>query len=69
LGFPAQLGRPDSKKEEALSAFFGQAGAKSVKYALIATFFSAVIFITLASLGANFSNTTFDLALSSPAER
>ena len=52
-----------------MNTFFGQAGAKSMKYALVAAFFSAVIFITLVSLGANVSNTTYDLALSTQSER
>jgi Flp pilus assembly pilin Flp len=52
-----------------LNTFFGQAGAKGAKYAVIAALFSAVILIMLVSLGANLSNTTYDLALSTPAER
>jgi hypothetical protein len=52
-----------------VNTLFGEAGAKSMKYALVAAFFSAAVFITLASLGANSSNTTFDLALSTQAER
>jgi hypothetical protein len=52
-----------------LNTFFGQAGAKTMRYAFLAAVFSGVIFIILVSLGANFSNTTFDLALSTQAER
>jgi pilus assembly protein Flp/PilA len=67
------LGSTDTK-EEALRTLFGrfvsdQSGATSMKYALIAAFLSVAVFITIVSLGSNFSNTTFDLAFNSQAER
>ncbi len=61
-------------KEQALKALFGnfvsdRSGATSMKYALIGALVSVAIFITLGSLGSNLLNTTFELALSSQAER
>jgi Flp pilus assembly pilin Flp len=43
--------------------------ATGVKYVLVAAIVSVAIFSTLASAGSNLFNTTFELALSSQAER
>jgi hypothetical protein len=51
-------------KEGALSTFFGQADATSMRYAFVAAFILVAIFITLVGVGLTLSDTTFEMALS-----
>jgi hypothetical protein len=51
-------------EEEAVSALSDQAGATTPKYVLIVGFLLVAAIITLVTLSVNFSNTTFEVALS-----